>query len=370
MKPGKIKFKTLGISLAVTLTGLAFSLFFFEPVTPMVCVKRLGFPLARLLGFIFIGLLAGQLIEILGWTRQVAIIARPFFRFSNMGHHCSAAFTTAFLSGATANAMLLDFYEEKKITKTQLFLSNYINQFPAYFLHLPTTVFIVLPLTGMAGVLYFVITFLAVLVRTLSFLVFGKFFLNPGLDGPSGSTINNKKNRVDSTSIKAKSSSNTLGNNFINKKEWSEIVSTIKKRLPRRIVNISIWVLPIYTLVFILNINGFFDYLNTALSTIVTLNIMPVESLSVVILSFAAEFTSGFAAAGALMEAGVLTTKQTVVALLMGNVLAFPIRALRHQLPRYMGIFSPKMGLQLLLSGQAFRITSIIIMGILYYLVA
>jgi hypothetical protein len=93
------------------------------------------------------------------------------------------------------------------------------------------------------------------------------------------------------------------------------------------------------------------------------------ESLSVVILSFAAEFTSGFAAAGALLDAGVLTVKQTVLALLVGNVLAFPIRALRHQLPRYMGIFSPKMGTQLLLMGQGLRVTSIIMMGVLYYFV-
>ncbi len=97
---------------------------------------------------------------------------------------------------------------------------------------------------------------------------------------------------------------------------------------------------------------------------------MPVESLSVVMLSFAAEFTSGFAAAGALMQAGILTTKQTVIALLLGNITAFPIRALRHQLPRYMGIFSPKMGLQLLLSGQVFRVLSIIVVGVVYYFVA
>ena len=93
------------------------------------------------------------------------------------------------------------------------------------------------------------------------------------------------------------------------------------------------------------------------------------ESLSVVILSFAAEFTSGFAAAGALLDAGVLTVKQTVLALLIGNILAFPIRALRHQLPRYIGIFSPKMGTQLLLMGQGLRVTSIIMMGVLYYFV-
>ena len=73
--------------------------------------------------------------------------------------------------------------------------------------------------------------------------------------------------------------------------------------------------------------------------------------------------------AGALLEAGVLTVKQTVLALLIGNILAFPVRALRHQLPRYIGIFSPKMGTQLLLMGQGLRVSSIILVGIIYYLV-
>ena len=70
-------------------------------------------------------------------------------------------------------------------------------------------------------------------------------------------------------------------------------------------------------------------------------------------------FDDLFAAAGALMSAGVLTVKQTVIALLAGNILAFPIWALRHQLPHYMGIFQPKMGTQLLVMGQILRIGSI-----------
>lgn len=349
MRSKTIKYKTLGISSALTFSVLLASLIYFDPITPEVCLKRLGIPLSRLIGFICIGLLAGQCIEILGWTRQFAVLARPFFKFSNLGNRCSAAFTAAFISGATANAMLLDFYEDQKISKIQLFLSNYINQFPAYFLHLPTTVFIVLPLTGKAGMLYFVITFLAVLIRTICFLIFGRFYLSHPFH------VENQQTDLADQPMANK------------KKDWSYIYSIIKKRLPRRIVNICIWVLPIYTVVFVLNITGFFDTINKALSTTITLTFMPVESLSVVILSFAAEFTSGFAAAGALMEAGVLTTKQTVIALLMGNVLAFPIRALRHQLPRYMGIFSPKMGLQLLLSGQAFRVVSIILTGLIYY---
>ncbi len=351
MKQRDIKYKRLGISVCFTLVCLIFSLNYFETVSLSVCLKKLGIPLFRLLTFISIGLLAGQLIESLGWTRHVAVLARPFFRFSNLGNRCSAAFTTAFISGATANAMLLDFYEDKKISKIQLFLSNYINQFPAFFLHLPTTVFIVLPLTGYAGALYFMITFMATLFRTICFMVFGRVYLK--------SHENLPEERLH-TGIHEKET----------KKDLVSVMQTIKAKLPRRIINIIVWVLPIYTLVFILNINGFFDYLNQTLAGVVTVNIMPVESLSVVILSFAAEFTSGFAAAGALMDAGVISVKQTVIALLLGNVLAFPIRALRHQLPRYMGIFSPKMGLQLLLSGQVFRVLSILLLGTFYYMVA
>jgi hypothetical protein len=95
----------------------------------------------------------------------------------------------------------------------------------------------------------------------------------------------------------------------------------------------------------------------------------PVEFLSLVVLSFAAEFTSGFAAAGALLQQGVLNTKQAVLALLIGNVVAFPIRALRHQLQRLMGIFTPKLGLQILLLGQGFRITSLVLVGTTYYMI-
>ena len=311
-------------------------------------VSRLFWPLSRLMLFITIGLLVGQIIEVSGWIKQMAVLARPLFRFGHLGDHCSAAFTTAFFSGVSANAMLLDFFKEGHITRRQLFLSNFINQLPAFFLHLPTTFFIVIPLTGWAGALYFLITFLAVVLRTVSFLMYGRLMLPLPVIGDSDAAENTPARE---------------------KKTYSDIWNRVKSRLPRRITRITVYVVPIYTLVFVLNAMGLFVTLRETLAGYVVTSFMPVESLSVIILSFAAEFTSGFAAAGALLEAGVLTVKQTVVALLIGNILAFPVRALRHQLPRYIGIFSPKMGTQILIMGQGFRVTSIILVGIVYYLV-
>ncbi|MGD2023654.1 MAG: nucleoside recognition protein [Desulfobacterales bacterium] len=339
-------FTSLLLSLSISVAVLIVALLWVDDLNFQQILRRLLWPMLRLMLFITIGLFIGQLIEASGWTKTLAVLARPLFRFGHLGNHCSAAFTAAFFSGVTANAMLLDFYEDGKISRRQLFLSNFINQLPAFFLHLPTTFFIVIPLTGWAGGLYFLITFLAVVIRTLIFIVYGHFRVVPKTD-----------DREDATQTPP----------MVREKQFKDIWEKIKSRLPSRLAAIAVYVVPIYILIYVLNSMGIFKLLREGLADYIVTTFMPMESLSVIILSFAAEFTSGFAAAGALLDAGILSVKQTVMALLIGNILAFPIRAIRHQLPRYIGIFSPKMGTQILLMGQGFRVASIILVGAVYY---
>jgi hypothetical protein len=345
----KSPYRSMLVSLTVSGILLMGGLWLAPDIRAQQITARLVWPLTRLMLLIAIGLLIGQIIEATGWTKTLAVLARPMFRFGHLGNHCSAAFTAAFFSGVSANAMLLDFFQEGQITRGQLYLSNFVNQLPAFFLHLPTTFFIVIPLTGMAGALYFFITFLAVVLRTMLFLVYGHFRL-PATCGEAPDAVSPLEHGRAS--------------------RFRTIWPRIKSRLPGRLSRIAVYVVPIYILVFMLNAMGMFKLLRDALTGFVVTTFMPMESLSVIILSFAAEFTSGFAAAGALLQAGVLTVKQTVMALLIGNILAFPVRALRHQLPRYIGIFSPKMGTEILFMGQGFRVVSIIVVGIIYYYVA
>lgn len=339
------KYKKIIVSLILSAIMLGSGLLLLDGTGIGRMATHLFFPLVRLMFFIVLGLAAGQIIEASGWTRSLSVLARPFFRFGNLGERCSAAFTTAFVSGVAANAMLLEFYKEKKITEKQLYLTNFVNQFPAYFLHLPTTFFIILPLTGTAGLLYYLLTFLATVFRTFLFLVYGRFWV---------------KNEDQFAGVEKETQ----------KRSKKDILKQIREKLPKRAMNVAVYVLPIYIAVFITNELGMFKLANTFLAENVKLDFIPIESLSVVILSFAAEFTSGFAAAGAMLDAGLLTVKQTVIALLIGNIVAFPIRALRHQLPRYMGIFSPGMGARILLLGQFFRVTGLIVVGSVYYVVA
>ncbi len=338
------KIVKLGISLALTGVITAWGMIMLPGVTESLA-GRLLWPLGRLTVLIFVGLAAGQLVETMGWTRRLAAIAAPLLSFGRLGPHCSAAFTAAFFSGTTANAMLLEFYRSGKISRRHLFIANLVNQVPAYFLHLPTTVFIVLPLTGKAGAAYFALTFSALVLRTFVTLACGRYMLaGEGQTGPRPAGPGSGSTRP-----------------VFNGKVFG-------KRLASRLAGVLTYVMPIYAAVFMVSAGGGFDLARKWLASFVTGRFVPVEAFSLVIIGFAAEFTSGFATAGALMHSGVLTVKEATLALLAGNIVAFPIRALRHQLPRLMGIFAPRLGIQILLLGQASRIVSLAGVGVVYYL--
>lgn len=334
----------LWIALTVSAVMLAAGIGLLDDVGIRTVGRKLILPLGRLMVFITIGLVAGQAIEAAGWTHTLGRLGAPLFRFARLGSRCSAAFSTAFISGTAANAMLYDFWKDEKISRSQLIMTNLANQLPAFFLHLPTTVFIVLPLTGWAGGLYFLLTFAAALLRFVLILLWGHWHPSATREatGEADKELQKKNGRM-------------------------AIWAAIKSKLPRRLTSVATYVIPIYIAAFLLNSAGMFDWMRQWAVHWTAVTVVPVEALSLVVLSFAAEFTSGFAAAGALMQEGVITIKQAVLALLIGNVTAFPIRALRHQLPRLMGIFAPKLGLQILLLGQGVRIVSLVVVGTFFY---
>ncbi len=307
---------------------------------PSFLWKRLIKPLLRITFLVSLGLFAGQIIEASGWTGRLSAIVRPLMRWGRLSDSSGASFTTAFVSGTAAQAMLVTFHEEGKLTRKEVILTSLLNGLPAYFLHLPTTFFIILPLAGQAGILYLVLTLLATLLRTLGLVTYSRLSLAPR----PLHMADEKRER----------------------KPWKDVFQATWQKFFKRLQRIMLLVVPVYLVVLLISELGFFTWLRLKLAGGITSTLVPVEAMSVVIFSLVAEFTSGFAAAGALLEAGTLTISETVIALLLGNVVATPVRALRHQLPYYMGIFKPKLGVQLIALGQTLRVISVIIVGAAY----
>jgi hypothetical protein len=211
---------------------------------------------------------------------------------------------------------------------------------PVFLLHLPTTFFIILPLTREAGLIYLGLGLVAALLRSLGLLAYSRFRLPTPAWSPAAPPALPSERQT--------------------------FIKDIWQKFRGRFSRIVLYTLPIYVFIFLLSEKGFFLWLREGAARWVALSFLPVEAASVVIFSVAAEFTSGMAAAGALLDAGALTVPQTVIALMLGSMVATPFRALRHQLPSHAGIFSPGLGGELLVLSQGLRILSLLLVLIPY----
>ncbi len=312
-------------------------------------LKRVVWPVSRLMGIMAGALFLSALIEAKGWAGFVSRLSRPLMKMGNLSDWSGTAFTTAFLSGIAASTMLWNAYQDGKISKREMFISALLNVgLPSYFLHLPITLSIIVPLVGKAGIIYLFITFTAALFRTAAVITAGRMLL--------------KKN----TSVHLTSHAQEQPPD----KEEKKVLVLFRKYLSQRLSYIALYTVPIYLLVVLARVWGLFDMLKDVSEHLVTTNVIPVEGVSVVVFSIVAEFAAGAAAAGAMLQEGVLNVRQTVAALVLGNIIATPIRAIRHQLPRYLGIYRPAVGIALMVTGQLLRVTSVALAGGLYWILS
>lgn len=305
---------------------------------------QLVWPLIRITFFISIGLIIANCIESLNWTNRLATLARPLIKMGRLSPITGASFSVAFFSGVSANSMLAEAYDAKKITQSELILANLFNSLPRFFLHLPTVFFLTVPLIKEAAVIYVGLTFAAALIQTFLVVFSGRLIL-PISTEPI----------IIKTSDKGKPS-------------FKEVTAKSLKRLKKRMLKLLKFMIPVYVLFFLLNWYGLFAKLEELIAAKAWfLNWLSPQSLGIVILHVTAEFSAGLAAASVLLAENSLSVREVVLALLVGNILAAPIRALRHQLPYYTGIYNPGLALQLVTISQFARGFCVIVVAICYY---
>jgi len=321
----------------------------FTDILPQLW-PSLIWPLIRLIVFISIGLLVANFIESLNWTSKIATLARPLIKFGNLSETAGASFSMALFSGISANTMLSEAYEKKTILKKELILSNLFNSLPTYFLHLPTVFFITAPLIKGAAFIYVGLTFGAAIFRTVSIVILSRYLLPIPQKTVAESPVAQQKEK---SGI-----------------DWKGAFDKSIKRFKKRIRKIIRFTVPIYILIFLMHRAGTFTTLEKGMAEYLSfLPWLTPQSMGIITLHIAAEFTAGLAAAGALLQEGSMTYREVILALLVGNVLSSPIRAIRHQFPYYAGIFQPKMASELIFYNQIFRVGSLILMGVIYFFV-
>ncbi|HEU6438230.1 MAG TPA: nucleoside recognition domain-containing protein [Nitratidesulfovibrio sp.] len=330
-------------------------------------------PLLHMLVTMGVGLAVGLAVEAFGWTPLLARLARPVTRWGRLPDDSGAAFATAFLSAAASNSLLMEAHTAGRLSARELRLSYLLNSgLPVFLLHLPTTFFVVGPLARTAGIIYLTLNGVAALLRTALVLLLTRRsgpqdtsvqpHAAPAHGAPLGQTVDGSDNRAPG---KAES-----GRYAALAERLRGALMLVGARFRRRIGRMALFTAPTYLAMYALHQAGIFDTLRNLAAGGLGMGVLPVQAAGVVVFSAAAEFSAGVAAAAALLDAGSLDTAQTALALVLGTIVATPIRALRHQLPSHTGIFTPRLGLLLLVQSQAFRVASLAAVTAMWWVAA
>lgn len=339
MRPSRRLLRALAMLSLVALTlGLAVALGQF-PLSRLYV--KLVKPILGLTLAIGAGLLLGIFIENANFTARLGRLFAPFLRFGHLKEPSALAFTTAFFSAVAASTILMNAHQDGTISRRELVLSALILTFPAFFAHLPSMFFIITPLVGVLGVYYLAILLGGDLLRTTLYLLYGRLTLPPY--------------RPQSLSPAPRPPT------------WGQIWRETREKFLSRLYNILVITIPIFIAVFLAQEGGLFDWLKGRLTLVLKGSQIPVEAVSILVFSLAAEATGGFAAAGALLASQALGPGAVLLTLVLGTIIASPMRAVRHQLPYYLGIYTPALGLRLMILSQLFRTLSLLPFLVLIY---
>ena len=249
------------------------------------------------------------------------------------------------MSPAAANGLLSDSHNLGELSSNELMLANLFNSLPAYLVHTPTIFLLTWPVLGTPALVYVGLTFIAAAGRTGFTVVLSRWLLPPP---PPGC--------IACQNIKQAGTS------------WRDALNKAWRRFLRRLPKLVYFTAPIYVLMFCMQRYGYFALAEAWLADHMGWHsFLKPQAMGIIVLHLAAELGAALGAAGSVLQTGGLSPRDVVLALMVGNILSTPMRAIRHQLPSYAGFFRPALALRLILANQGLRAASMTVVTLVYY---
>ena len=232
---------------------------------------------------------------------------------------------TCFFSPTVGYSILAEGLKENKINEKEIIGTSLANSFPSVLSHTFTFFIpVVIPILGWTGVLYVLIRLGVALVKTIMGFIYLSIvskdytFEHPKID---------KLSRRDN--IK-KSFKNTL-------------------RFAKRLIPTMFFMM---TLIIYLSKVGFFDYVEAVVEPITkVLNLNP--NVGILALTEVMNVQAAIVMAGGFLNENILTSKEVLIGLIIGNVLTFSTRYVKHSLPLQVSLFGAKLGTKIVMINAA-----------------
>lgn len=359
---------------------------------------------AELALYICLGVLLGQIIEVAGLVRYLAVIAWPFRKLGALPKEVGAPFIMAFQSGAVANSMLVSARDAGVLDKRQLYTSVLVVSCLSLFAHLPT---FVVPLGAAFGVtaaaVFFGVRFAAIVAQLVTILLVSRLLArrqpqtpaaatpcvafaedsgatpaayeaheapeaagltrwdvaNAPCDGGSNPTAEAKDSSAQATDMYEDREAEPPpapakhgGND--NQGRAGAFCATVWRRSRRTLARLLLFVVPTFIVMSGLERWGLFDALQNWLDQC-NLSWLPPQTPAIVAAQ-AVSLYNGAIVAGSYVDDGALATPLAVVILLVGSLVTAPIRTLKHALPTYAAVLGIRAGTALAILAQALRV--------------
>jgi hypothetical protein len=288
----------------------------------MIDITPALYYLLRIVPIVVASLIFAEFIVELGLTRKVGFLFSPLTKFAHLREECGAALTIALVSPLASSSMLMDFYTKDIISKRELIIASLTRSFPGIISEARYMLPTILPLLGLVGLCYYGFWVIISFCQTLIASALGRKLLR-------------QQAYQDCEAPQAKE-----------RKELKAAFRASLRNAKKPIKRVLIFLIPAVLIAFILKDVGVFDAMAQAMQGIIPYLPIPVEGMAIIAAQFA-HAVAGYAVAGALLTQGVLGAKEVIVSLLLGSILAFPIR-LRFLFTHYFGIFGPKLGTEIM----------------------
>lgn len=305
---------------------------------------------------ICLGVILGQMIEVAGLVRYIAIVAWPLLRLGGLPRAAGAPFVMAFQSGAVANTMLVAAWDEGLLSKRQLYTSVLVVSCLSLFAHLPT---FIIPLAAAFGVtaaaVFFSVRFSAILTQIIVMLLVSNLLIRrftcdvfpvpiKQMDESLPAGVAAQNTRVIAATCA----------NIDNKGGSSGFCMKVWRRSRRTLTRLLLFVIPTFFIMSALEWWHVFDNLEVWLAGF-SWSWLPPQAAAIIAAQLVSLY-NGAIVAGSFVDSGAIQTQQAIVILLFGSVLTAPARTLKHALPTYVAVLGLRPGTLLAISAQVLRI--------------
>ncbi|MEO2117881.1 MAG: nucleoside recognition domain-containing protein [Methanocaldococcus sp.] len=260
-----------------------------------------------------------------GIMKKLSDVLSPILKRLKINPISISSILACFFSPTVGYSILAEGLKENKINEKEIIGTSLANSFPSVLSHTFTFFIpVVVPILGWTGVLYVLIRLGVALSKT----IMGFIYLS--IVSEDYSFKMPEINKLDKKENAKKSFKSTL-------------------RFAKRLIPIMFFMM---TLVIYLSKIGFFDYVEGFVKPITNLlNLNP--NVGILALTEVMNVQAAIVMAGGFLNENILTSKEILIGLIIGNVLTFSTRYVKHSLPLQVSLFGAKLGTKIVMINAA-----------------